>query len=105
MRSTILCCTVLLLSGVVIGQRPEEGNIPKPALIPPEAWETTPQATSKKQLDTEQLKGQANELAKLATAVPADIERVRNGMLPKDLRDRLRRIENLSKQLRRELYP
>jgi len=47
----------------------------------------------------------AEELAKLAQLIPAEIEQVNHGVLPKDLNDKLKRIEKLSKHLRNDLTP
>ncbi len=64
-----------------------------------------PPPPSKKALDPVKLRAEANELADLAHAVPADIDQVSQGKLPKDIADKLKRIEKLSKQLRSELNP
>ncbi len=56
-------------------------------------------------VDNAQLKHDADELAKLAESIPPQIEKVGKGLYPKDLNDQLKRIEKLSKQLRRELAP
>lgn len=49
---------------------------------------------------------QADELVSLAQQVRADTERVTTqGLLAKDLKDKLKRIEKLSKRLREELTP
>jgi len=39
----------------------------------------------------------------LAQSVPSQIQQVQRGVLPKELIDKLKRIEKLSKQLRSEL--
>ena len=54
-------------------------------------------------LDPLQVKKQAAELSRLAQSIPPDIDKVSKGELPKELMARLKRIEKLSKQLRREL--
>jgi hypothetical protein len=64
-----------------------------------------PVPVAKRTADVANLKLKANELATLAQSIPPDIERVANGALPKDLDDKLKRIEKLSKQLRKELSP
>jgi len=51
------------------------------------------------------LKQEADELAQLAAGVPSDLARVARGQLPKDLADKLKRIEKLAKHLRSELTP
>ena len=59
--------------------------------------------TKRRQVDAAETKRQAEELAKLSQAIPPEIDLVAKGQLPKDLNERLKRIEKLSKQLRREL--
>jgi hypothetical protein len=54
-------------------------------------------------VDPAQLKKDADELAQLASTVPADVARAINGILDKDLQNRLKKIEKLSKRLRGEL--
>ncbi len=48
---------------------------------------------------------QADEMLSLAQQVRADTERATQGVLAKDLKDKLKRIEKLSKKLREELTP
>jgi len=50
-----------------------------------------------------QTKQEADELAKLAQSIPADVDKVSKGQLPRDLVARLKQIEKLSKQLRRNI--
>jgi hypothetical protein len=63
---------------------------------------TGPQA---QKLDSAKLHQEAAELAQLAQTVPADIDQIAQGRLPKDLADKLKHIEKLSKKLRGELTP
>ncbi len=104
MRALALClasviwCT--LLDG---GQRPQppiyrqeqrqnrrlDSNQPLPALRP--------------QVDLAKVKREAEEIAKLAQSVPAQIEQAEHGAIPRDLGPRLKQIEKLSKKLRTEL--
>lgn len=51
------------------------------------------------------LKQEADELAQLSAGVPSDVARVAKGQLPKDLADKLKRIEKLAKTLRNQLTP
>jgi len=62
------------------------------------------QQSPKPKIDAALAKRQAQELAKLAQEIPSSVEQADKGVLPKDLNDRLKRIEKLSKQLRRDLY-
>jgi hypothetical protein len=45
----------------------------------------------------------ADELARLAESLPAEVAQVNRGILPKDLSDKLKKIEKLSKRLRGEI--
>ena len=54
-------------------------------------------------LDSEKVKQQADELAKLAQSIPPDVSKVTAGQLPKDLIARLKQIEKLSKDLRNQI--
>jgi hypothetical protein len=56
-----------------------------------------------KALDPAKLKQEAEELAQLSAGVPSDVGLVTHGQLPKDLADKLKRIEKLAKHLRSEI--
>lgn len=56
-------------------------------------------------IDPQKLKHDADELAALAGSVPSEVEETTKGVLPKDLSEKLRRIEKLAKQLRSQLSP
>ena len=51
----------------------------------------------------EQLKGEADQLAGLAASIPQGVQNAGKGLLEKDLLQKLKRIEKLSKRLRNEL--
>jgi len=51
------------------------------------------------------IKQNADELAALAQSVPSEVDQTAKGMLPKDLSDKLKRIEKLAKQLRSQITP
>ena len=53
----------------------------------------------------DQVKQQAEQLAKLAQSIPPDVDKLTKGQLPQDLAARLKQIEKLSKQLRHEVAP
>ena len=61
--------------------------------------------TAPKRLDMLQLQRDADDLARTAQTIPIDVASVRKGMLPKDVIDKLKQIEKLSKRLRTELNP
>jgi hypothetical protein len=62
------------------------------------------QQGNRPKIDTVQIKRDADQLAKLAAEIPPAVEQASKGVLSKDLNDRLKRIEKLSKQLRREIF-
>ena len=65
-----------------------------------------PPAPPNQNATAEQVLQQADELLSLAQQVRADTERATTqGLLAKDLKDKLKRIEKLSKRLREELTP
>ncbi len=64
-----------------------------------------PLLSDRRPIDFAQIKRDADELAKLAQSLPPDIEHVASGRLPKDLSQKLKRIEKLSKHLRMLLSP
>ncbi len=63
----------------------------------------TPAPAQPGKTNAEQLQRDADELMALTQSIPADIDTVNRGLLPKDVTDKLKRIEKLSKQLRKEL--
>lgn len=69
-----------------------QNNIPPPA---------SPRVT----VDYAKLRHDADELAALAQSVPAAVDQTSKGALPKDLAEKLKRIEKLAKQLRNKLSP
>ena len=64
-----------------------------------------PPLSSAPRLDSARLKQQADELALLSAGVPSDIATVSRGQIPKDLADKLKRIEKLARNLRNQLTP
>src|SRR5438067_2452792 len=70
-------------------------------------WAEPPEQRSSVQLhnaiDRRELKSDADELARLSQSVPTDIDAVSRGLVPKDLNEKLKRIEKLSKKLRSQI--
>lgn len=77
----------------------EADKLPEPANVPPQLKPGAQQGPE----SVAEMRRDADELAKLAQAIPAEIEEVAKGQLPKDLSARLKRIEKLSKSLRRKI--
>jgi hypothetical protein len=55
--------------------------------------------------DPAKLKQEADELSRLAQSIPVDVQSIEKGMFPKDVVQKLKQIEKLSKHLRGELTP
>jgi hypothetical protein len=64
-----------------------------------------PQQRAAPSVDPAKLQRDADELSKLAQSIPLDISKVTQGILPKDVIEKLKQIEKLSKRLRSELAP
>ena len=82
------------------GPRPPDLNWPQnqlPGEPPPPPMQK--QAAS----DIAKLQRDARELAEISSSIPTDVDRVRKGLLPKDVIEKLKRVEKLSRQLRGEL--
>jgi hypothetical protein len=62
-------------------------------------------ASPTRHIDMAQAQRCADDLARTAQTIPTDIASVRQGMLPKDVIEKLKQIEKLSKHLRTELNP
>lgn len=55
--------------------------------------------------DYAKLGHEAEELSKIAQTIPWDVDRAAKGVFPKDMIEKLKQIEKLSKHLRSELNP
>src|SRR5438552_6873793 len=53
--------------------------------------------------DVVRLERDAQELAEISASIHTDVDRANRGVLPKDIIDKLKRVEKLSKRLRNEL--
>jgi len=54
-------------------------------------------------LNNVQLQKDARELSDLCASIPPDMDGIKRGLLSKDVLDKLKRVEKLSKRLREEL--
>ena len=99
--SALLFLTACLAFGqhpVPPGVREGEQKINNQQTDPPR--QPVPRAT-----DTAKLRSEAAELRDLADALPAAVDQVDKGMMPKDLSENLKKIEKLAKHLRSEVNP
>jgi hypothetical protein len=56
-------------------------------------------------VDFAKVKSDADELVILSQSIHSEVDNVGKGMLPKDLIDKLKQVEKLSKRLRGDLTP
>lgn len=107
-----------LWSGLVIGALPALTQVvgnPMSRRPPPDPMARPVELPTSKQVSANdsfqtpvnlvKLQDDASQLAELAKSLPADINQVNRGLLPKDVIEKLKRIEKLSKRLRNELAP
>lgn len=64
-----------------------------------------PSTRSNRQINIDQVNGETQELRRLADALPAQMDQVAKGQLPKDLAENLKKIEKLAKHIRGEITP
>ncbi len=50
-----------------------------------------------------EMERESKELSQIAATIPGDVDLLKKGLLPKDVVDKLKRIEKLSKHLRGEI--
>ncbi len=66
--------------------------------VPPPIYQQSP-------VDFAKLKSDADELIVLSQSIHSGIDNVQKGMLPKDLIEKLKQVEKLSKRLRSQITP
>ena len=83
------------------------GVPPPPASMDRDNGKTAPDEPKvpQRHIDLVKLQQEADDLARTAQTISADVAGVRGGTLPKDIVEKLKRIEKLSKHLRSELNP
>jgi len=104
---------VILLSGLALAQSssPPPGYAAAPGYGEADRQaqkldqETAPRMQQAARPGFAEMHGNAEELARLARTIPPDIDLTAKGLLAKDLKSRLKKIEKLAKQLRGELSP
>jgi hypothetical protein len=103
--------SVILLTGLLLAQTssPPPGYATAPGYGEAERQaqqidqETAPTMHRPARPDFAEMHRNAEELATLARTIPPDIDLTSKGLLAKDLKTRLKKIEKLAKQLRGEL--
>ena len=102
-RLVIAVCTLfVLLTCIANGQR-HKVILHPPAPADSSQGHPDSETAQNKHFDALQAQRDARELSDLAKSIPLDIEHVNHGLMPKDMIDKLKRIEKLSKHLRSEI--
>jgi hypothetical protein len=109
-RLTFLAIAVLLCgfstSALQIQQQyPPRMSPPPPPMNPDNAKQAPDEPKLMHRIDLVQLQREADDLARAAQTIPSDVANVRRGTLPKDVIQKLKEIEKLSKRMRNELNP
>jgi hypothetical protein len=94
---------ILLLTACAWGQMHRYPVPPTPA--DSEQSQTAPKPRSPKtpSRNPVELERTGRELADLASTIPDDVQQVNKGLLPKEMSEKLKRIEKLAKELRGEI--
>ncbi len=104
MKTTVLLTSLVLSCGVVVTPQSRWPKPPSPSVMnPSEDHATAPKPHLR--VDPLQLQREAREVSELAKSLPADMDYVSKGLLPKDTIEKLKRIEKLSKRMRGEINP
>ena len=105
MKKSFLLLPLTFAAFVTVGIPQTHNTFPKPPEpLDTKTSEQTPTTVSRR-IDLVQLQREADDLARTAQTIPSDVASVRKGMLPKDVIEKLKQIEKLSKRLRNELTP
>jgi hypothetical protein len=62
-----------------------------------------PPSNTRTRIDLAKVSHEADELARIAQTIPPDVATIQRKVLPKDVLEKLKQIEKLSKRLRSEL--
>ena len=107
MRISILLFALLLSASAAFAQGPIPPDGQLQADRAERQFEKTvpPPIHQRPSIDFAKVKSDADELVILSQSIHSGVDNVGNGMLPKDLIDKLKQMEKLSKRLRSELTP
>jgi TolA-binding protein len=104
MRTSILLFALLLSTSLASAQRTRPAGQHQAETAEAQFEKSVPPPVRQlRTLDLQKLKQNADELAALAQSIPQAVDLTTKGILPKDLEDRLKRIEKLAKQLRSQI--
>lgn len=104
MKLCISVVCIVLWSSPGYGQKPGNPGLRQADQAEAQSQRNIPPPlTQHPTLDLGKLKRDADELAALAQSVPPEVDQTTKGILPKDLSEKLKRIEKLAKQLRSQI--
>ena len=103
MRTLLICVALLVAMVLPAPAQTSHRSMPTPNDASAPSDRPQPPAAKAPPVDMVQFQKDADELAQLAQTIPPDIHNVQKGLLPKDLNERLKKIEKLSKKLRGQL--
>jgi hypothetical protein len=92
---------LLGLSLLVPSAREQSVNLERPPEI--HTGQMSPADAMKARMHNDHLQKDAHDLAELCATIPADMDEVKRGLLAKDVIEKLKRTEKLSKRVREEL--
>jgi hypothetical protein len=107
MRISILLFALLLSASAAFAQGPypPDGHLQADRADRQFEKSVPPPIQQRPSVDFAKVKSDADELVILSQSIHSGIDNVGKGMLPKDLIDKLKQMEKLSKRLRGELTP
>jgi hypothetical protein len=92
--------------GLCIATSGQQNHFPTPPEpMDPDSRTAQQSPAVRKNVNLAEAQREADDLARTAQTIPSDVASVRKGMLPKDVIEKLKQIEKLSKHLRSELTP
>lgn len=100
---SLLFLTVALTSPPLRAEQGKNWPHPPEAADKAAANADAPAPTVRVKIDRLQLQREARELLELSQSLQPDIDSISHGLLPKDTIEKLKRLEKLSKHLRKEL--
>jgi len=104
---TMGICIIMLAAVSAVGQAVKRDAPPYPPEPADKSITSDQQQRSgmRPHVDKLQIQREAREISELAETLPTDIDHVNQGILPKDVIDKLKKIEKLAKHLRAEIGP
>ena len=107
MKFCVVALVLVLLSSAASAQgRPGPPGLRQAEQTEAQSERNIPPPLSRRPaMDLAKIKLEAQELAALAQSVPPEVDQTAKGTLPKDLGEKLKKIEKLAKQLRSQIMP